>query len=73
MKLTKAEHDFLMTLMAQAYVFAENHSNPTERREMSQSLMTKLDENLIAYGYADQVGELEASVSRHPAGKKTNE
>lgn len=58
MKLTKDEHDFLMKLMAQTWAYADNHDNPDERRAMSQSIMDKLDDNLIRNGYADQIGEL---------------
>lgn len=64
MYLTEKENQFVMTLMAQAWAYADNHENADERRELSMSIMDKL---------AEQLHELNASVSRHPAGKKTND
>lgn len=58
MKLTKAEHDLLMKLMAQTWAYADRHEDAVERQELAMSIMDKLEENLIRNGYADQVGEL---------------
>jgi hypothetical protein len=58
MKLTKAEHDFLMKLMAQTWAYADRHEDAVERQELAMSIMDKLEENLISNGYADQIGEL---------------
>lgn len=59
MELTKQEYDYLMKLLAQTYAYADNHDNPAERKKMALALMDKLDNNLIEYGYADQVGEVD--------------
>jgi hypothetical protein len=64
MYLTEKENQFVMKMMAQAWAYADNHENADERRELSMSIMYKLAEQLV---------ELEASVSRHPAGNKNNE
>jgi hypothetical protein len=64
MKLTEQENQFVMTLMAQAWAYADNHENADERRALSMSIMDKL---------AEQLYELNASVSRHPAGKMKDE
>lgn len=64
MYLTEQENQFVMTMMAQAWAYADNHENAAERRELSMSIMDKLAEQLV---------ELNASVSRHPAGNKTVE
>jgi hypothetical protein len=59
MELTKQEHDYLWSIISQTYAFADNHENADERKKMALALLRKLDENLIEYGYADQVGETE--------------
>lgn len=59
MELTKQEYDYLMKLLAQTYAYADNHDDAADRKKMALSLMDKFDNNLIAYGYADQVGEVD--------------